>query len=157
MWKQALASLSDDQFDAVFRLCIDRCMKGNPWPPELCDLIAALSGEMVKHNPFGLDPDEMLNDFMAYCATRMNYICAELYPFKHPVQYWIFTKLRSKMYDLRLTETECEKRLLKMLTQWSEKVRNGQLIPKPVLGIEHKDKPRPAWMDMVENSKRRTL
>lgn len=63
MWKQALSALSDQQLDGLFKFCIDRCMNGNPWPPELSDVIVALSDEVAKHNPFGLDPDEQLRDF----------------------------------------------------------------------------------------------
>ncbi|MGM0935401.1 MAG: replication protein P [Pseudomonadota bacterium] len=156
MWKQALSALSDQQLDGLFKFCIDRCMNGNPWPPELSDVIVALSGEAAKHNPFGLDPDEQLRDFLTYCAKRNNYQSAEMYPFKHPIQYWMFTDLRTKMIDLRLTEVECEKRLDKMLSQWTERVRKGEKVPEPTLTLTDKSKPRPAWMDLIEKGKQRT-
>lgn len=54
MWKQALSALSDQQLDGLFKFCIDRCMTGNPWPPELSDVIVALSGDVAKQNPLGL-------------------------------------------------------------------------------------------------------
>nr|ELR5208432.1 replication protein [Providencia rettgeri] len=155
MWKQALSALSDQQLDGLFKFCIDRCMNGNPWPPELSDVIVALSGEAAKHNPFGLDPDEQLRDFLTYCAKRNNYQSAEMYPFKHPVQYWMFTDLRTKMIDLRLTEVECEKRLDKMLSQWTERVHKGEAVPRPTLKVEDKTRPPPAWMELLEKSKQR--
>ncbi len=79
-----------------------------------------------------------------------------MYPFKHPVQYWMFTDLRTKMIDLRLTEVECEKRLDKMLSQWTERVRKGEKVPEPTLTLTDKSKPRPAWMDLIEKGKQRT-
>nr|ELR5256704.1 replication protein [Providencia rettgeri] len=155
MWKQALSALSDQQLDGLFKFCIDRCMNGNPWPPELSDVIVALSDEAAKCNPFGISFDVMLTDWKRYCRDRGMYDSAEMYPFKHPVQYWMFTDLRTKMIDLRLTEVECEKRLDKMLSQWTERVRKGEKVPEPTLTLTDKSKPRPAWMDLIEKGKQR--
>ncbi|CAG9417969.1 replication protein P [Providencia alcalifaciens] len=156
MWKQALSTLSDQQLDGLFKFCIDRCMNGNPWPPELSDVIVALSDDSVKQNPFGIPFDVMLTDWKRYCRDRGMYDSAEMYPYRHHVQYWIFTDIRRKMIDLRMTEPEVEKALKKSLLEWSEKVAAGGKIPKPTLRLADKSKPRPAWMDLIEKGKQRT-
>ena len=156
MWKQALSTLSDQQLDGLFKFCIDRCMNGNPWPPELSDVIVALSDDSVKQNPFGISFDVMLTDWKRYCRDRGMYDSAEMYPYRHHVQYWIFTDIRRKMIDLRMTEPEVEKALKKSLLEWSEKVAAGGKIPKPTLRLADKSKPRPAWMDLIEKGKQRT-
>lgn len=155
MWKRALSGLNSDQFDLIFKFCIERCSNGNPWPPELSDVISMLSDKLVDANAFGIPFDEMLRDFNKYLARRCHYHSAEMYPFRHPVQYWIFTDLRQKVYDLRLTEAEVEKRLNKMIRMWSERVQRGEVIPKPTLRLEDKTRPRPAWMDLLENADKR--
>lgn len=143
MWKRATAGLSDDQFEMIFTFCLDRCMNGNPWPPELSDVIVMLSDKLVDSNAFGIPFDDMLRDFNKYMAKRGYYSSAEMYPFRHPVQYWIFTDLRNKVHDLRLTDPEVEKRLAKMIRQWADRVAKGEPIPRPVLRME--DKTRPGW------------
>ncbi|HIC2884908.1 replication protein P [Morganella morganii] len=156
MWKRATAGLSDNQFEMIFTFCLDRCMNGNPWPPELSDVIVMLSDKLVDSNAFGIPFDDMLRDFQKYLANRRNYRSAEMYPFRHPVQYWIFTELRDKVYDLRLTEPEVEKRLAKMIRQWADRVAKGEPIPRPVLRVEDKTRPPPAWMEMLERKKQRS-
>lgn len=156
MWKRATAGLSDNQFEMIFTFCLDRCMNGNPWPPELSDVIVMLSDKLVDSNAFGIPFDDMLRDFNKYLANRRNYRSAEMYPFRHPVQYWIFTELRDKVYDLRLTEPEVEKRLAKMIRQWADRVAKGEPIPRPVLRMEDKTRPPPAWMEMLERKKQRS-
>ncbi|OBU04820.1 replication protein P [Morganella psychrotolerans] len=156
MWKRATGGLNDSQFEMIFTFCVDRCMNGNPWPPELSDVIVMLSDKLVDQNAFGIPFDDMLRDFQKYQANRNNYRSAEMYPFRHPVQYWIFTELRTKVYDLRLTEPEVEKRLAKMIRQWAERVAKGEQIPRPTLRVEDKTRPPLAWMEMLERAKQRS-
>ena len=156
MWQRATAGLSDNQFEMIFTFCLDRCMNGNSWPPELSDVIVMLSDKLVDSNAFGIPFDDMLRDFNKYLANRRNYRSAEMYPFRHPVQYWIFTELRDKVYDLRLTEPEVEKRLAKMIRQWADRVAKGEPIPRPVMRVEDKTRPPPAWMEMLERKKQRS-
>lgn len=82
MWKRATAGLSDDQFEMIFTFCLDRCMNGNPWPPELSDVIVMLSDKLVDSNAFGIPFDDMLRDFLKYLAERGYYRSAEMYPFR---------------------------------------------------------------------------
>ncbi len=42
---EASAKRIDQQWTDYLNFCIDRCMNGNPWPPELSDVIVSLSGE----------------------------------------------------------------------------------------------------------------
>lgn len=78
-----------------------------------------------------------------------------MYPFKHPVQYWMFTDLRTQMLEHRLTDIECERRLAKMLVKWADRVKKGEKVPEPTLTLTDKSKPRPAWMDLIEKGKQR--
>ncbi|WGL99712.1 replication protein P [Arsenophonus sp. aPb] len=156
MWKQAISALSDAQLELIFKFCLARCMKGNPWPPELSDVIAELAAKSVKQDPFGISDHSMLNDWKRYCRDKGMYDSAELYPFKHPVQYWIFTDLHRKMIDMCLTEGEIEKQLKKMLIDWSERVANGGSISKPIIRLADRSRPRPAWIDIIEKGKKQT-
>ncbi|QKG44941.1 replication protein P [Providencia rettgeri] len=155
MWSQSIERLTDTQFEAIFQYCIDRCMSGNSWPPELSDVVVAVTSMAVDDNPFGITFDVMLTDWKRYCRDRGMYDSAEMYPYRHHVQYWIFTDTRRKMIDLRMTEPEVEKTLKKSLLEWSEKVAAGGKIPKPTLRLADKSKPRPAWMDLIEKGKQR--
>ena len=156
MWSQSIERLTDTQFEAIFQYCIDRCMSGNSWPPELSDVVVAVTSMAVDDNPFGISFDVMLTDWKRYCRDRGMYDSAEMYPFKHPVQYWMFTDLRAQMLEHRLTDIECERRLAKMLAKWTERVHKGETVPRPTLKVEDKTRPPPAWMELLEKSKQRT-
>lgn len=146
-WKAAIGGLSDQQLAGVMDACIARCIAGNAWPPDMAEFIAMVSSVAVEQNPFGVSLQDVSLEFRWYCRDRGMHDSAELFPWSHPVMYWICTDVRRRMIDYRLTEMEVEKALKKQLELWIQKVANGGQVPKPVMRLQDKTRPRPAWMD----------
>lgn len=131
LWINAIGKLSDAQIKSGIGECMRQCLvEGNKFAPDLSDFLAYVSSS-TKHG-LGIDVDEVMQEFNAYCKNRSRYSCAETYPWKHPVFYWICCDLRSEMIQKNLTSGELEKLAKKKLNAWGAKVQAGESIPDPV-------------------------
>ena len=146
-WKAAIGGLSEYQLSGVMDACITRCMSGNSWPPDLAEFISMVSSVSAERNPFGVSIQDLSVEFRWYCRDRGMYDSAELFPWTHAVMYWICTDVRQRMIQYRLTEQEVEKALKQKLDHWCQRVADGGQVPKPVLRLSDKTRPKPAWMD----------
>ncbi len=146
-WKAAIGGLSEQQLSGVMDACISRCVAGNSWPPDLAEFISMVSSVAAEHNVLGISMQELSQEFRWYCQERGMYESAELFPWTHPVMYWICTDVRQRMIQYRMTEAEVEKDLKQQLEKWCQKTSGGVQVPKPVMRLEDKKRPRPAWMD----------
>lgn len=149
-WKAAIGGLSEHQLSGVMDACIARCIAGNSWPPDLAEFIAMVSQVSAEQNPFGITQEKIVACFKWYCSVRGLYPSAERIPWTHPVEYWVCTEVRQRMVQYRLTDAEVEKALSKELDRWVKKVAAGEKVPEPVLTLQDKARPRPAWMDLYK-------
>lgn len=149
-WKAAIGGLSEKQMSGVMDACIARCLAGNSWPPDLAEFISMVSSVSAEQNPFGISMHDVSTEFRWYCRDRGMYDSAELFPWSHPVLYWICTDVRQRMIQYRLTEMEVEKALKQQLEHWCQKVANGGEVPRPTMRLQDKTRPRPAWMDLYK-------
>lgn len=148
--KAAIGGLSEKQMSGVMDACIARCLAGNSWPPDLAEFISMVSSVSAEQNPFGISLQDVSTEFRWYCRDRGMYDSAELFPWSHPVLYWICTDVRQRMIQYRLTEMEVEKALKQQLEHWCQKVANGGEVPRPTMRLQDKTRPRPAWMDLYK-------
>ncbi|WP_127958049.1 replication protein P [Serratia microhaemolytica] len=79
--------------------------------------------------------DETLAEFNRYNANRDRYPSAEVFPWSHPVLYWIVLDVREAMYRYKQTEAETLKALQTQLTKWGKKLAAGGVVPMPVVQI----------------------
>jgi hypothetical protein len=104
-------------------------VEGNRFAPDLSDFLTYVSSS-TKHG-LGIGADQVMEEFHGYCKNRSRYSCAETYPWKHPVLYWICCDLRAEMHQRNLTDGELEKLAKKKLAAWGAKVQAGETIPEP--------------------------
>ncbi|HDL6893881.1 TPA: replication protein [Yersinia enterocolitica] len=147
----AVSKLSAEQLASAAQACVERCISGNHWPPDLAEFLAIVG--MGGGNPFGLTRNDVMTEFKRYCRDRGDYDSAEMFTWSQPVLYWICTELRKRMIDLRLSEVEVEKLAGLTLKTWAEKIAAGGEVPRPTLRLEDKRRPRPAWMDAYNKIK----
>jgi len=81
---------------------------------------------------FGLTVDDVMEEFRKYNRNKYLHSCAETYPWRHDVLYWVICDLRREMIQKNLSEVELERRADKHLKRWAEKVRAGETIRMPV-------------------------
>lgn len=130
LWKQAITALTDQQIQQAIAACVQRCWDGNSYAPDLADFMAIVS--QVSANAFGLTAEDVMDEFRKYNRDKYRHSCAETYPWRHDVLYWIVCDLRREMIQKDLNDVELEKRAGKHLKRWAEKVKAGETIPKPV-------------------------
>ncbi|MFQ6256098.1 replication protein P [Yersinia enterocolitica] len=147
----AVSKLSPAQLASAAQICVDRCINGNHWPPDLAEFLAIVG--LGGCNPFGLTRSDVMAEFKRYCRDRDYHGSAEMFPWRQPVLYWICTELRQRMIDYRLSEVEVEKLAGITLNSWSERIAAGGEVPRPTLKLEDKERTRPAWMDAYNKSK----
>ncbi|QKJ87432.1 DNA replication protein [Paramixta manurensis] len=80
-------------------------------------------------------------EFERYCAGRMNYSDAAMFPWSAPVMYWIVTEMRRAMLQYNHGMAELRKVAETLLRQWGKKLQAGESIPAPVIRLEHKTRP----------------
>lgn len=150
LWIQAIGSLSDHQLARIGDCCIQRCIDGNPWAPDLAEFMSMI-GE-TQESPFGITIEKLQDEFKRYCRERGYYDSAELFPWVEPkpLMYWICTAVRQRMVRYNLSEADVEKALRKELHVWTAKIAAGEQVPVPATRIENKTRPRPAWMDLLD-------
>ncbi|MBN1085773.1 replication protein [Erwinia aphidicola] len=83
-------------------------------------------------NHFGLEVQDVMDEFRRYCRDRYLHSCAETFPWRQPVLYWICCDMRSEMNQRNLTTPELEKRAAHHLKTWAQKVDRGEAVPVPV-------------------------
>lgn len=83
-------------------------------------------------NHFGLEVQDVMDEFKRYGNERYLHSCAETFPWRQPVLYWICTTMRSEMYQRNLGDQELEKRAAHHLKTWAQKVDRGESVPVPV-------------------------
>ncbi|MDN0126881.1 MULTISPECIES: replication protein P [Yersinia] len=147
----AVSKLSPAQLDFAAQACVERCINGNHWPPDLAEFLAIIG--IGGGNPFGLTRNDVMTEFKRYCRDRDYYSSAEMFPWRQPVLYWICTELRQRMIDYRLSEVEVEKLAGITLNSWAERIAAGGEIPRPTLKLEDKQRTRPAWMNAYNERK----
>lgn len=135
-----ILSLTDKQLQAAVNACIKRCCEGNAYAPDLSEFMSIVSQSVT--NPFGLRPEDVMVEFKRYCKTRYQFSCAETFPWRQPVLYWICCDMRAEMVQGNLNDIELEKRAVEHLKVWGEKVRNGQQVPEPKPLLSEKPMPR---------------
>ena len=128
-WNQAITALTDQQLQGVVDQCITRCCEGNTFAPDLAEFMAMASESAG--NPFGLEVADVMSEFSRYNRNRLCYSCAETFPWRQPVLFWIVCDLRREMYQRNLSEMEVEKRADVHLKAWAEKIRQGETVPEP--------------------------
>lgn len=122
-------SLTDEQLQAAVDACVQRCCEGNQFAPDLAEFMGIVSQRVT--NPFGLSVEDVMVEFKRYCKTRYQFSCAEMFPWRQPVLYYICCDMRAEMLQGNLNDTALEKRAAVHLKTWGEKVRNGQAVPVP--------------------------
>lgn len=86
--------------------------------------------------------DEVMAEFERYAAHRGEYANAQVFPWGHPVLYWIVMDLREAMYQGSLTTGEIRKRIPGHLITWAKKLSRGETVPAPVQGITYQQRPQ---------------
>ena len=104
-------------------------VEGNQFAPDLADFLAYVS--KTCRNGLGVNVDDVMREFNGYCKNRYQYSCAETYPWRHPVMYWICCDLRSEMIQRNLSTPEVERLAKKKLASWVTRHEAGEVIPMP--------------------------
>ncbi|WP_112288497.1 replication protein P [Rahnella sp. AN3-3W3] len=153
LWVQAIGSLSEAQLARISQACINRCIDGNPWAPDLAEFMS-LIGE-THDVPVGLSFEDVAKEFKRYCRERGYYDSAELFPWTNNnwLLYWICTSVRQRMVRYNLSEADVDKALRNEIRDWAAKLAAGEQVPAPATRIENKTRPRPAWMDLLDKKK----
>lgn len=86
------------------------------------------------------DLDNVMREFNTFNRTRDQYAEPELFPWSHPVMYWIVLDMRKAMYQYNQTMTETEKTAKNLLSKWAKRLAAGGIIPTPVVQIADKTK-----------------
>ncbi|MFV8851576.1 replication protein P [Serratia fonticola] len=130
LWKQAITALTEQQVDQAITACVQRCWDGNSYAPDLAEFMSIVSQSTAK--ALGMTADDVMEEFKKYNKDRYLHSCAETYPWRHDVLYWIVCDLRREMIQKNLNDAELERQAEKHLKRWAEKVKAGEQIPKPV-------------------------
>lgn len=131
LWINAIGKLSDSQVKSAIGECMRQCLvEGNRFAPDLSDFLTYVS--MSNRNGFGLEVQDVMDEFRRYCRDRYLHSCAETFPWRQPVLYWICCDMRSEMNQRNLTTPELEKRAAHHLKTWAQKVDRGEAVPIPV-------------------------
>ncbi|MEQ9887632.1 replication protein P [Pectobacterium zantedeschiae] len=130
IWISTIGKLSDAQIKSGIGECIRQCfVEGNRYAPDLSDFLSYVSAGAK--NSFGLNVTDVMTEFRKYCRTRGQYSCAETYPWRHAVLYWICCDLRVEMIQRNLNDVEIERSAGKKLAAWVSKVATGEVVPEP--------------------------
>lgn len=148
LWTQAIGSLSDQQLAKIGQICIQRCIDGNPWAPDLAEFMAMIGDTQEK--PLGFTVEMVRDEFKRYCRDRGYYDSAELFPWSNVLMYWICTAVRQRMVRYNLSDADVDKAIRRELKEWGDKIAAGGTIPNPATRIENKTRQRPAWMDLLD-------
>lgn len=84
--------------------------------------------------------DDVMSEFSKYNGNCDRYESPELFPWSHPVMYWVVLDMRKAMYQYNQTITETEKTAKNLLSKWAKKLATGGIIPTPVVQITDKTK-----------------
>ncbi|MGL4682175.1 MAG: replication protein P [Hafnia alvei] len=79
--------------------------------------------------------DEAVDEFDRYSASRGDYASAELFPWIHPVMYWIVIDVRRAMHRYNHTEAETRKAIERQLANWAKRLAKGESVPLPAVQI----------------------
>ncbi len=101
-----------------------RCHAGEPWAPDLAEFLGVAGG--LDTGPFGLTVDDVLK---AYKDCMHSGLDADVFPWKHPVLYQIYTDMRRECVAKKLFWPEMEKLAAKRLEHWEKKVSAGFSVP----------------------------
>jgi len=86
---------------------------------------------------YGLpDAQELYDSVMMFRAKRFQFRSAEDYPWQSHAEYWLVTKVSSKMTNLSLTVQEALKTCDQEIKRLSKKLSQGYEIPEPVAQVE---------------------
>lgn len=86
------------------------------------------------------DFDSVMQEFNKYSRTRDQYDSPELFPWSHPVMYWIVLDARKAMIQYNQSHLETEKTVKNLLSKWAKRLAAGEVIPAPVVQIADKAK-----------------
>lgn len=136
-------SLNDEQLQAAVDACVKRCCDGNQFAPDLAEFMGIVSQGVT--NPFGLSAEDVMVEFKRYCKTRYQYSCAETFPWRQPVLYWICCDMRSEMLQSNLNDMALEKRATVHLKAWGDKVKSGLKVPEPKPLLSEKASGKRSW------------
>ncbi|WP_265578417.1 replication protein P [Rouxiella badensis] len=127
--------------------------EGNSYAPDLTDFLALVHSASSKED--GISFDDVKAEFKRYCRDRGYYDSAELFPWAEPkpLMYWICTAARQRMVRYNQNDVEVDKSLRKEISDWAAKIAAGEQVPAPATRIENKTRPRPAWMDLLDQKK----
>ncbi|WHZ42179.1 replication protein P [Rahnella bonaserana] len=131
--------------------CMRRSLEeGNNFAPDLTDFLALVHS--TSSTELGIPFEEVAKEFKRYCRERGYYDSAELFPWTNSnwLLYWICTSVRQRMVRYNLSEADVDKALRNEVRDWAAKLAAGEQVPTPATRIENKTRPRPAWMDLLE-------
>ena len=94
------------------------------------------------------DQESVMAEFRKFCNDRSLYDAVEDFPWSHAVMYWIVPDMRLEMTERNLTQDELRKLASSMLTMWARKLMEGEEIPKPVVRLENKERPKSTIEEM---------
>ncbi len=85
--------------------------------------------------------DEAIDEFNRYCRLRDDYPCAEHFPWRALIMYWVVVDMRKAMLQHNLSSLELKKLAEKSLHTWGEKILKGEDIPAPAIQLQDKQPP----------------
>lgn len=87
------------------------------------------------------DAEAVMDEFRRYSKNRGQYPSAEIFPWSHPVMYWIVTDMRHAMYQYNHTDSELLKFADRHLSKWGKKLLSGQPVPAPKVQLPNLKRP----------------
>ncbi|MCD1124835.1 replication protein [Jinshanibacter sp. LJY008] len=119
--------MTEQQLKSVTQLCVNRCMSGNSWVPDLAEFMALMAETGA--NSFGLTQTNVMEEYQRWRRDGYLHGTSEQFPWRHPVLYQICTEMRSLSIGRNPGYSELSSMAGKLLAKWIQKVGMGYSVP----------------------------